>query len=206
MKIIDLTHTFTDDMPVYPGDPKASLEQVAFIEKDTFNDHKISTVMHVGTHMDAPLHMIANGKKMNEIAPDRFIGKGVVIDVRGKQKIDVSVLNNIDIQEGSIVLLYTGFGSKYRTDDYFKGYPELGEDFAEKMAELKVKIVGMDILGPDYDKPWATHKILLGNEILIIENLDNLDQLLDVKDFEVIALPLKLKADASPVRVIARIK
>lgn len=205
MKIIDLTHTFTDDMPIYPGDPKASLEQVAFIEKDTFNDHKISTVMHVGTHMDAPLHMIANGKKMNEIAPDKFIGKGVVIDVRGKQKIDASVLNNIDIQEGSVVLLYTGFGSKYRTDDYFKGYPELGEDFAKKMVDLKVKIVGMDILGPDYDKPWATHKILLGNEILIIENLDNLDQLLDVKDFEIIALPLKLKADASPVRVIAKI-
>ena len=37
MKIVDLTHTFTEDMPVYPGDPKATLEQVAFIEKDTFN-------------------------------------------------------------------------------------------------------------------------------------------------------------------------
>lgn len=49
-------------MPVYPGDPKPTLEQVAFIAKDTFNDHKLTTVMHVGTHIDAPLHMIANGK------------------------------------------------------------------------------------------------------------------------------------------------
>jgi kynurenine formamidase len=205
MKIIDLTHTFTDDMPVYPGDPKATLEQVAFIEKDTFNDHKITTVMHVGTHMDAPLHMIAGGKTMNEINPDKFIGKGVVIDVRGKNKIDVSVLEGVQIEEGMVVLLYTGFGSKYRTEDYFRDYPELKEDFANRMVELKVKMVGMDMLGPDLDQPWATHKILLGNEILILENLDNLDQLLNVTDFEVVALPAKLKADAAPVRVIARV-
>lgn len=205
MKIIDLTHTFTDNMPVYPGDPKATLEQVAFIDKDTFNDHKITTVMHVGTHMDAPLHMIPGGKTMNEISPDKFIGKGVIIDVRGKNKINASVLENVQIEEGYVILLFTGFGSKYRTEDYFKDYPELTEDFANKMVELKVKIVGMDMLGPDLDKPWATHKILLGNEILILENLDNLDQLLDVTNFEVIALPVKLKADAAPVRVLARI-
>lgn len=205
MKIIDLTHTFTKDMPTFPGDPKPILEQVAFIAKDTFNDHKLTTVMHVGTHMDAPLHMIANGKKIDEINPDKFIGKGVLVDVRGKDKIDVRVLNNIEIKEGSIVLLYTGFGSKYRTGEYYKGYPELTEDFANKMVELKVKMVGMDMLGPDYDKPWVTHKILLGNDILILENLTNLDQLLNVKDFEAIALPAKFNTDAAPVRVIAKV-
>lgn len=50
--------------------------------------------MHVGTHMDAPLHMIGGGKKMDEINPERFIGKGVLIDVRGKDKIDATVLEN----------------------------------------------------------------------------------------------------------------
>lgn len=206
MKYIDLTHTFTSDMPVYPGDPKSTLEQVAHIDKDTYNDHKITTVMHVGTHMDAPLHMIENGKRMDEINPERFFGKGILIDVRGKMNIDSSVLEGIEIEKDSIVLLYTGFGSKYRTDDYFKDYPELKEDFANKMVESGVKMVGMDMLGPDYDKPWLTHKILLGNDITILENLTNLDQLLNVKDFEVIALPAKFQADAAPVRVIAQIK
>src|SRR5579884_313554 len=153
MKIIDLTHTFTSDMPVYPGDPKATLEQVAFIEKDTFNDHKITTVMHVGTHIDAPLHMIAGGKTIDQILPDKLIGKGILLDVRGKDKIDASVLENTQIEAGSIVLLFTGFGAKYRRDYYFKNYPELTEDFANKMVELKVKMVGMDMLGPDLDKP-----------------------------------------------------
>lgn len=205
MKIIDLTQTFTNDMPVYPGDPKSTLEQVAFIEKDTYNDHKITTVMHVGTHMDAPLHMIESGKTIDEITLDKFIGKGTLIDVRGKGKIDVSVLENIQVDNDSVVLLYTGFGTKYRSEEYFKGYPELTEDFANKMVEKKVKIVGMDMLGPDYDKPWATHKILLGNEILILENLTNLDQLLNVTNFEVTALPAKFKADAAPVRVVAKV-
>lgn len=205
MKFIDLTHTFTSDMPVYPGDPKATLEQAAFIDKDSYNDHRLTTVMHVGTHMDAPLHMIANGKKMDEIYPERFFGKGVLLDVRGKMEIDSSVLQGREIQEGSIVLLYTGFGSKYRTDAYFKDYPQLTEDFAKKMVGMRVKMVGMDMLGPDYDKPWTTHKILLGSDITILENLTNLDQLLTVKSFEVIALPMKLQADAAPVRVVARI-
>lgn len=205
MKVVDLTHTFTNDMPVYPGDPKSSLEQIAFIDKDTYNDHKLTTLMHVGTHMDAPLHMIENGKRIDEIDPERFIGKGVLIDVRGKDKIDVTVIENAHIKEGSVVLLYTGFGSKFGTEDYYKDYPELTEDFANKMVELKVKMVGMDMLGPDYDKPWATHKILLGNEVLILENLTNLDQLTNVEDFEVIALPGKFKSDGAPVRVIAKI-
>src|SRR3989344_5984519 len=106
MKYIDLTHTFTADMPVYPGDPKSTLEQVAQIE---------------------------NGKKMDEISPERFFGKGVLIDVRGKMNIDESVLEGIEIEKGSVVLLFTGFGSKYRTSDYFKDYPELKEDFATRM-------------------------------------------------------------------------
>lgn len=63
MKIIDLTHSFTDKMPVYPGDPEPSLNKVADLNKEGYNDHLLKTVMHIGTHMDAPLHMIKNGKK-----------------------------------------------------------------------------------------------------------------------------------------------
>lgn len=203
MRIIDLTHPSGHKMPVYPGDPEPSLEQVAFIEKDTYNDHRLTTVMHVGTHMDAPLHMIPGGKKMAEISPDKFIGDGVVIDVRGKNKIDVDVLAGKNIVEDSILLLYTGLAKDFQTEEYFTVWRELTEDFARKMVELKVKIVGMDMAGPDIGDPWVTHKILLGEEILIIENLANLDQLLKVDQFQIIALPPKLEADAAPVRVIA---
>ena len=204
MKLIDLTHTFTSSMPVYPGDPQPSLTQVATLEKEGYNDHQITTVMHVGTHIDAPLHMIAHGKRMDEIPPETFIGKGVLIDARGARLIDANLLEGLTIEPGSIVLIYTGFGAKYRDRSYFENFPTITEEFAKRVVESKVKIVGMDLPGPD-QPPFPIHKALLGNGILIIENLTNLDKLLGVTNFEVIALPAKLHADAAPARVISRI-
>lgn len=202
MKYIDLTHAFTATMPAYPGDPASSLSPVASIEKDGYTDHALNTQMHVGTHIDAPLHMIANGKRIDELPLDSFFGPGILIDARGKSRIDERMLNTMTISKGSVVLIFTGFGQHYRDSAYFQGYPHVTEGFAQRMVELGVIIVGMDILGPD-EPPFATHKKLLGNNILIIENLANLDQLVGIEKFDVIALPAKLSADAAPVRVIA---
>jgi kynurenine formamidase len=155
--------------------------------------------------MDAPLHMIGEGKRMDEIAVEKFIGPGVVLDARGKEIIDADLFDSVEVPEDSIVLIYTGFGSKYREASYYNNQPTVSEDFAKKAVELKVKIVGMDIFGPD-KPPYLVHKILLGNETLIIENLTNLDLLLNEENFDVIALPMKLHTDAAPVRVVASVK
>lgn len=203
MKYIDLTQTFSADMPVYPGDPKSELKRIATIEKEGFVDHQLNAAMHVGTHMDAPWHMIASGKRISQIEPDRFFGSGKLIDARGQEKIDSDLLNGIEISEGDIVLVYTDFGVRFREAEYYEKYPELTEAFAKKMVELKVKIVGMDTPSPDRS-PFMVHKILLGNEVLILENLTNLEGLLNQK-FEVVALPAKLETEAASVRVIAKI-
>lgn len=204
MTIIDLTQTFTPDMPVYPGDPKSSLNRVAEISKDGFTDHEIKSVMHIGTHMDAPLHMIQDGVKMSEINAERFIGRGVLIDAREVKEVGVGLLENHDVKAGTIILVMTGLSAHYRDSNYFDVFPNIIEEFAQRCVELGVKIVGMDTPGPDRP-PFPTHKILLGNGILIVENLTNLEKLIGVDNFEVIALPMKLEADAAPVRVVARI-
>lgn len=193
-------------MPVYPGDPKSTLKQVAYLNKNGYNDHKLKTVMHVGTHMDAPFHMIKNGMTIDKIAPNNFIGPGILIDVRNIRVIDDSVLENARIIKGSIVLLYTAYSAFYRTKKYYENLPYLTKKFARAMVNSRVKIVGMDMLGPDLNNPWPTHKILLSDEVLILENLTNLDKLLNIEKFEVISLPAKFNADAAPVRVIARIR
>jgi kynurenine formamidase len=205
MKYIDLTHAFTSSMPVFPGDPAATLKQVAHLETDSFNDHKLTTIMHVGTHMDAPLHMIENGKKIDELNIESFFASGVLIDARNKKVIDATILDGKDIPTGSAVLLYTGLGENYRSPSYFENYPAVTPDFAEAMVACKVKMVGMDTAGPDHAEPWQTHKILLSHDIVILENLTNLDKLVGINNFEVIALPAKLQADAAPVRVVALI-
>lgn len=191
-------------MPAYPGDPKSTLTQAARIDSEGYTDHLLNTLMHVGTHMDAPLHMIQDGAYMDKIPLDTFFGSGVLIDARGVPRIDASILTGVNIPPNSIVLVYTGFGNKFHTPEYFQDYPQIDESFAKRMVEMKVKIVGMDIVGPD-EPPFPTHKELLGHGILIIENLTNLDALVGVKQFSVIALPAKFHTDATPVRIIATI-
>ncbi len=203
MKYIDLTHTFNSNMPVYPGDPKAELTQIS---KDGIVDHEIKSGMHVGTHMDAPLHMIKNGKKLSQFPIEKFIGNGVLIDARTKEKIDVDLLDEVRIKDKDVVLILTGFGVKFRKkpEEYYNKYPEITEDLAKKLVNLGAKIVGMDTPSPDR-APYNIHKILLSKEILIIENLTNLEALVGIKRFEIIALPAKLDTEAAMVRVIARI-
>ncbi len=123
MKFIDLTHTFTNDMPVYPGDSTPVLKQTATMEKDHLISYDIKTGMHVGTHMDAPLHMLAGGKKLSDFPAEKFFGNGVLIDARGKSVVDVDVLKGADIQSGDIVLILTGFYKKFREPEYYHSHP-----------------------------------------------------------------------------------
>ena len=205
MRRIDLTHTITDNMPVFPGDLPVSLKQTVFIEEEGNNDHTLTSAMHVGTHLDAPLHMIAGGKRVDELSVEQFFGKGILIDARGKQTIDSALVENVTIPKNASVLIYTGFGEKFYEATYFESSPEITQDFAEKMVEAKVRMVGMDTSSPEHNPPWTIHKTLLKHNILILENLTNLDKLVGIASFDVIALPSKVRADAAPVRVIATV-
>jgi kynurenine formamidase len=204
MNYIDLSHTFTDNMPVFPGDPLTSLKQITTIAENGYTDHQLSSVMHVGTHMDAPLHMIEGGKYMDEYPPEKFIGPGVLVNVYKKSVIDVDALEGITVPKKSIVLLYTGMSEHYGTEYYNSEYPKITEDFAKKLVELGVSIIGMDMLNPDKEESFPIHKILLSKEVLIIENLTNLHLLSGATNFEVFAFPIKLHAEAASVRVVAR--
>lgn len=205
MNIVDLTHTFTDAMPVYPGDQQASVRQIAAIDTDGYADHFLSTGLHVGTHIDAPAHMIAGGKKIHELPPEFFCGKGVLIDARGKEVLDAKMLGqsgHASISDGTVVLFCTGWSSRFHTSEYFTGFPVMTEDVAEELVRRKIRMVGFDAPSPDR-APFSVHKILLGAGVLIIENLTNLEELLGVPQFEVRAFPVKIAADAALARVVA---
>lgn len=204
-KFIDLTQPLTEQTPVYPGDPKTKISPSAVIERDGYNDHFVSFGTHVGTHIDAPLHMIAGGKTLDQFPIEHFVGNGVVIDASSASKeIGVEHMDNQTIGSGDIVLFYTGWADRYQDPKYFEDYPPLSEALAQYLIERKIKMTGVDMCSPD-KTPFNVHKILLANKILIIENLTNLDQLLG-KKFTVYALPLKLKLDAAQARVAARIE
>jgi kynurenine formamidase len=202
MHLIDLTHTFGQGMPVHPGDPPARLEQTAQLGRDGYNMYCLCSGLHVGTHMDAPLHMIAGGKFICDVPAERFFGRGRLIDARGRAAITPDLLRDAKLGAGDIVLVLTGWCRRFKDNTYCADYPELTPEFAHQLVRLRPTIVGLDTPSPDRP-PFEVHKILLSAGVPIIENLTNLEALLGIDAFDVVALPAKLQADAAPVRVIA---
>jgi kynurenine formamidase len=205
MRLIDLTHTIHRSIAVFPGDDPVQLEQIRTLERDGFNNFRFSTGMHVGTHIDGPMHMTSDSRRMAELPLEMFAGKGVLIDVRGEGRIEFRETYRKIIPPESIVLFYSGLDTIFGTPQYFNNYPDITEEFARFLAEQRVKMIGLDWVSPDHES-YTIHDILFKNNILILENLTNLGQLLHEANFEVLAFPLKIEADSSMVRVVARVE
>jgi kynurenine formamidase len=201
---IDLTQTLVDKMMVFPGDETPKLEQTHTFFKNLYCNYRIESGLHVGTHIDGPMHMTNSSTLLSDIEVNNFVGKACVIDASKTDNI-LWDDNYIDpIKKSEIVLFYTGHARYFGTEKYLSHYPAVEIAFAERLVKYGIKMIGIDTLSPDY-LPHPVHKILLGNGILIAENLKNLDKLLSYKEFEVIALPLKTASDSAPARIIARI-
>lgn len=204
MKIIDLSVAVNEDTPAYPGDPKIKIKKIGTYEQDTYNDHHVSFGIHSsGTHIDAPFHMVADGKSLHQIHISQFVGRGRLVSVDGK--FDIKAVKKAKIEKDDVVLFHTGMAEFYGQDDKYYGddRPEITEEIANYLVQQKIKMAGLDMCSPDKE-PFSIHRILLENEILIIENMTNLDKL-EGKEFTVYALPINLQLDGGPARVIAQI-
>lgn len=201
---IDLTRLTTHGMPVYPGDTPPKLVEHVHFDQHSCVNHQFEGSMHVGTHMDGPMHMVKGGRKLCDLEVEHFFGAGKLVDARGKRVLDVDLLENGNIQSGDIVLFWTAWSEKFGDESYFTEFPVLTPALAEKLADLQVKMIGLDSPSPDRE-PYTVHRILLQKEILIVENLMNLAAL-QGKSFDITALPSKWDADSAPVRVIGTLR
>ena len=225
MNIIDLSHTIHNDIMIYPGDPVPSIGRGLIHEEDYCHVDVLTLGSHTGTHIDAPYHFLARGKKIDELPVERFVGEGVLIDVSAKpdraliEPEDIAPYQN-QIANGNFVILKTG-RDKYFGESKYYVHPYLSPDGARLLVKLGAALVGVDALNidPTYqeavdlespvnDLPdeneygYPVHDILLGNDILIVENLCNLDKIRQVKGVYSF-LPLKLKdSDGSPIRAV----
>ena len=202
---IDLSHPISDSMPVYPGDIPVSLQQTTSLEVEGHSNFTFSTGMHSGTHLDGPMHLTSSLTRIADLPVGQFAGKGFLVNVVGQKIIDLPESAFSHVTPGSVVLFYTGFDLYFGQKQFYDSYPSISENTAQILVKKQVKIVGMDSPSPDYE-PFKVHHILLNNHVLIIENLTNLSALLPYREFELLAFPLRIKADSSPVRVVARIE
>lgn len=204
MKLIDLTHTFFDNMPVFPGDESPILKQTCFVNREGQNSFKLTSSLHAGTHMDASLHMQPEGKFMAEFPVDSFSSKAVLIDVSGKENIEFDENWNEIISGHEAVLFRTMHSEKWNTPEYYGKYPLFSENVALALNNHQIRIVGFDSPSPDKE-PYVFHKTFLSGNTFIIENLTNLSEIPEKTSFRLYSFPLKLNAEASLIRAVAEI-
>lgn len=203
-EIYDITMTINAGMIVYPGDSKVCIEEVVQISKgDNCNVSSLSFGSHTGTHVDVPKHFIDEGKTLEEVTPDRFMGKAKVLDMQNKVSIKRKDLINKNIEKGDFILFKTDNSKHLKSDEFNKDFIYLTEDGAKYLAEKEIGLVGIDYLSIEdyYATESNVHLTLLGNDIIILEGIN----LTDVKEgeYQLIALPLKIKeGNGSPVRAI----
>ena len=202
MKLIDLSHTLDNSTPSFPGDAELRLERYRRLEADHYNAFLLSTGLHTGTHIDLPMHLLEDGRTAADFPPGAFCGRGVLVDAAGQNPIALPErLKTADLS-GTVLVIHTGFSASFRDPRYFTDYPPLSEEFAEFLLHSGIKMLGIDTPSPDHP-PYTLHKRLLAAGIFLLENLTNLEALAGLTDFEIMALPLKIAAEGSPVRAVA---
>ena len=100
--IIDLSYKIHEGMSKYPGDDDISLLEDKNYKKDGYTSYIIKSGMHLGTHIDAPMHLTNDKRFISEFSLDNFYGKGVILNCIGEDLIKPKKEYEKDREKGSI--------------------------------------------------------------------------------------------------------
>ncbi len=203
MKVFDLSHEINETIGVYPGDPKPRIIKDADIINDGFRMHRLEFHTHLATHIDAPGHILENGKMIDRFPIEHFTGAAFIIKAHydAERIIDFELPQKIDFEH---LIINSGWYKKWGWEAYYRKYPVLSTDMANKIAAYSFKTVSVDTPSVDRlsDADYPIHKIFLKKDILIIENITSLDEL-NGQRVDFFAFPLKIKSvDGSLLRVV----
>jgi len=213
-RIIDLTHT------LLPGQEEYGLEIETFRVPDLYpqyrsrpEDHYIMTRIrmspHIGTHIEAPYHLLQDGGDVATLPLDKLVGQALIMDFAHKMDDEAITLDDIQayagrIHAGDIVLLRTGRSSFYRTERAHDR-PYLENAAVKWLVETGIACLGTDASGIEKHgaEQQVNHLTLFENNIPLVEFMNNLDQIRSQRVM-VCVLPWNMiGAEASPVRAIA---
>jgi arylformamidase len=204
MAIFDISIGIDESLPLWPGDPELRLQWAAKIEQgDLVNLTELSMGIHAGTHIDAPLHFLPQGKPIDSLDLNVLVGEAQVVAI--PQEVDlvtVDILEDLDEINATRVLFKTKNSQLWDTPTFQKDYVALDVSAAQWLLNRGVQLVGMDYLSiAPFNDPSPTHEILLSNNIVIVEGLDL--RAVNPGLYTLICLPLKLAGrEAAPARAI----
>lgn len=193
MKIYDISQEVFG-CQVYPGDPTPKKRVISSMEKGgLYNLTAFSMCAHNGTHIDAPFHFIKDGKTVDSVSLDTFIGMAYVAEYNGIVSADdaTEILEKAKKQN-----------SEAAKRILIKGDAEVSAEAAKVFAESNILLLGNEsqTVGPE-NAPMEVHLILLGAGTVLLEGI----RLAEVSEgvYFLNAAPLNLSgADGSPCRAI----
>lgn len=204
---IDVTVPVQNGMVTWPGDPSFHIDRAEDQQKgDQATVSRMTLGVHTGTHMDAPLHYIPNGRSIETMPLDATLGEARVIAIRDRESVKRDELIPHGIGAGQRILFRTANSERaWMSTRFVEDFVYISLDAARYLAECGVRTVGVDYLsvgGFRKDGP-ETHEALLSAGVWIIEGLDL--RAVEPGEYDFVCLPLKLVgAEGSPARAILR--
>ncbi|MBU0729455.1 MAG: cyclase family protein [Proteobacteria bacterium] len=215
-RIVDLTLAISESMPTFsaPWHPVVEIRQLGHHGIENRETRRLVIGTHTGTHVDAPLHFIENGKTIDQIPLDILVGPANIIDLTwADDSHEVSkdeLFEAIAGRDVTRLILKYGWDSKIGSDSYFKDHAFLSESACHYLVSEGCLLLGMDTAQPDNplnckgsENDAPNHKILLENGVILVEYLVNLE-LLRKTAVELVVAPLKISGgDGAPARCFA---
>jgi len=212
LEMIDLTHIIEEGMTTFdaPWHPHVSIKQLGRLGFEGRETRKISLGTHTGTHVDAPLHFVKNGKTIDKIPLSKLVGSISIINfshLKKNQPVTKEMLKKIKITKKMVFNF--GWSRFFGNKKFYHNYPYFTKDAVKFLVSKKIELLGYDTPSPDnsQDKLGSKedspiHKILLKKNIVLVEYLANLDKLTNYNGWKIAVSPLRIKdADGSPARV-----
>ncbi len=204
-KIYDVSQPVFNNCPQYPDtNPRpAQVRLLYMLAMQGVNKEIVEISTHTGTHCDAPYHFFEDGKPIDEVDLQTYVGRAVIIDLRTKPL--GSAIERFDLEphatkitQGDIVLLNTGGGHRRENSrEFLSQYVYLSGEGAELIVERGAKGAGIDAVSmggyQDPQKAGPSHRALLGNGKFIVEELCFPDEVMDGKERLFVAAPIRLR-------------
>lgn len=194
------------EVAAFPGDTPFHREMISRAAAGA--DCDISTLVlsaHAGTHIDAPAHFIVGGKTIDQYPPERFVLPAQVVSVEGEESISWEDVKDAGTREGEALLCKTDNSRRglLKRRIFSENFVHLSEELACNLVGLGISLVGVDYLSVDKygDDPAPVHRLLLENDILILEGID-LGEVPPGR-YTLICPPIKIQAgEAAPCRAV----
>lgn len=206
MRIYDISLNVEEGLPIWPGDPPLRVERWASMAKgQPANVSKLSACVHLGTHVDAPLHFIEDGAPVERLSLKDLNGRAYVVHLPQASVLDEATLTQAGIPTRTRRVLFKTRNSKLwarREKQFQKDFVALDRSGARWLVKRGVRLVGVDYLSvATWDDQAETHRILLGAGVVIVEGLDLSS--VGPGRYELHCLPVKLVGcDGAPARAI----